>query len=69
MNHILEEFTREALKHDLAKLPSNQQHVFKRMYSHTNLDANINAVVDDMEIDNLDWALQQVRNSLKKPSS
>jgi hypothetical protein len=36
------------------------------MYSHENLDADINDVIDMIPEDKLDWAMQQVENSLKK---
>lgn len=36
------------------------------MYSHGHLDADINDVVDSMPDDKLDWAMQQVEESLKK---
>ena len=64
MNNQLQEFAREQLKIGLSKLPEDSQMIFKRMYSHENLDADINDVVDSMPEDRLDWAMQQVKNSV-----
>ena len=66
MNKQLEEFARDTLKEGLAQLPYDQQLLFKRMYSHKNLELPINDVVDQMEPEKLDWAMQQVRRSLEK---
>jgi len=68
MNNTVIEFTRNAIKEGLAKLPESNHMIFKRMYSHKNLDADINDVVDNMPDDRLGWALTQVENSLKKIS-
>lgn len=54
------------MKQGLAQLPEDWQTMFKRMYSHGHLDADINDVVDSMPDDKLDWAMQQVEESLKK---
>lgn len=37
--------------------------IFKRMYSHNDLDKDINLVVDAMPAKQLDWALQQCKNT------
>lgn len=66
MNKQLEDFARKTIKEGLAKCPEDWQVIFKRMYAHGDLEKDINQVVDDMEADKLDWALQQVENSLKK---
>ena len=66
MNKQLQEFARTTLKSGLAKLPASHKLLFKRMYSHTNLDADINDVVDKMPEDRLDWAMEQVQLSLDK---
>ena len=66
MNKQLQDFARQTLKDGLAKLPENNQMIFKRMYSHKNLDLHINDVVDIMPEDRLDWAMQQVQRSLDK---
>lgn len=66
MNDQLKNFAKEELKKGLAQLPEGWQRRFKQMYSHNNLDADINSVVDAMPEDKLDWAMSQVENSLKK---
>lgn len=64
MNKALKEFARQNLKDGLAKLPKYSRLLFKKMYSHDDLDKNINDVVDDMDESKLDWAMQQVQRSL-----
>ena len=66
MNDQLLQFARTTLKEGLAKLPESHQLLFKRMYSHGNLDADINDVVDSMPEEKVDWAMSQVQNSLNK---
>lgn len=66
MNQQLQQFARQTLKDGLAKLSEDSQLVFKRMYSHRDLAKPINDVVDDMPPEKLDWAMQQVENSLRK---
>ena len=50
MNDKVLEFMRKELKEGLSLLPESMQTIFKRMYSHNNLDKPINDVVDDMGI-------------------
>jgi len=64
MNELLEKHAREMLKTGLKQLPEKHQHFFKRMYSHGNLEADIENVVDSMPEDKLDWAMTQVQRSL-----
>lgn len=66
MNKQLEEFARTELREGLAKCTDLQISRFKRMYSHDNLDASINEVVDKMPTERLDWAMKQVQNTLNK---
>lgn len=66
MNQHLQKFARQWLKDGLAKLPESNHEIFKRMYSHKDLNKPINDVVDAMPADKLDWAMQQVENSLRK---
>ena len=66
MNDQLKNFAREQLKDGLKQLPENWQMTFRRMYSHKDLEKDICAVVDDIPEEKLDWAMQQVENSLKK---
>ena len=66
MNEQLQEFAKRTLKEGLAQLPESNRVLFKRMYSHENLEADINDVVDNMPETKLDWAMQQVQRSLEK---
>lgn len=66
MNNTVSNFTREEIKQGLKQLPESWQLMFKRMYSHDNLDCDIEIVVDNMPDEKLDWALTQVENSLSK---
>lgn len=66
MKDQVEEFTRNELKKGLAKCSPAQQKIFKRMYSHQNLNLDIDNVVDNMIYENLDRALSQVDNTINK---
>ena len=65
---------RDELKAGLARLPAANHRVFKLMYANdskgcTNEQAaewDINDVVDAMDSSKLDWAMQQVQNTLDK---
>ena len=54
---------RSEIKRILSKLEDKNRLVFKRMYSHLDLEKDINLVVDDMPAPKLDWALQQCKAS------
>ena len=66
MNSQLVTYAREKIKEGLSKLSEGHQAVFKRLYSHENLELPIDKIVDNMPEGKLDWALTQVQNSLKK---
>ena len=66
MNKTITDFTRTQIKEGLSQLPSKWVHKFKQIYSHNDLNADINNVVDNLPSDKLDWALTQVENSLLK---
>ena len=66
MNNQLQKYARAELKEGLADLPESNQLLFKRMYSHDDLDKPINQVVDDMPEEKLDWAMQQVERTITK---
>ena len=66
MNPVLEKFARDTLKNDLALLPDDWQHRFKQMYAGGKLDKDINDVVDAMDTDRLDRAMEQVQYSLNQ---
>jgi hypothetical protein len=57
---------RSEIKRILSKLEESNRNVFMRMYSHKNLEKNINVVVDEIPAKKLDWALTQVKNSYYK---
>ena len=57
MNDQLQTHARDTLKEGLAQCSDGEQLLFKRMYSHTNLDMPINEVVNNMEAEKLDWAM------------
>lgn len=54
---------RTEIKRILSKLEEDNRMIFKRMYSHTDLEKDINLVVDDLPAKQLDWALQQCKNT------
>ena len=66
MNNELQNFARKQILDGLNQLPPENQMLFKRMYSHKDLDAPIEAVVANMPEDRLDWAMQQVSRTLNK---
>jgi hypothetical protein len=65
MNEQLQTFARDTIKEGLALLSDSHRLMFKKMYSHEDLDADINHVVDTMPEDKLDWAMQQVMRSIE----
>jgi len=66
MNSQLRNFARQTLKASFPRLPVAHISMFKRMYSHGNPDADINTVIDMLPDDRLDWAMQQVQQSIEK---
>lgn len=66
MNKILSKFARDWLKANLATCTEGQRGVFKRMYSHKNLSCPVDYAVDAMPDDKLDWAMQQVEQTVTK---
>lgn len=63
-NQTIVAYSREMIKKGLKKCARDQQLLFKRMYSHTDLSKDIDKVVDDMPEDKLDWALSQVEQTI-----
>ena len=57
---------REQLKELLKSYTDGQKLIFKRMYSNDNLDLDINDIVDNMPDVKLNWAIEQVNNTIKK---
>jgi len=66
MNEELSTFARNFLKENLPKCTEGQIHVFKQMYSPTQLDHSIDQMIDNMPDEKLDWAMSQIKNTLKK---
>lgn len=65
MNKTLASYARNQLKEKLALCTSEQHSVFKAMYSHLNLEADVNHVVDAMPDDKLNHALTQVERTVE----
>jgi len=66
MNEELGTYARKYLKENIAKCTEGQIHVFKMMYSPVNPDLSIDKVVDQMPDEKLDWAMSQVKNTIKE---
>lgn len=66
MNETLKAAAKKILKDLLADCTESQHLVFKRLYSHKNLELPINDVVDQMPDDKLDWAITQVERTISK---
>jgi len=66
MNEQLQNFARQKLKDDLTSCTDQQQVIFKRMYSHNNLQRSINDIIDNMSEEKLNWAMQQVKRTIDK---
>jgi len=66
MNNQMKDFARKTIKEGLSKLPENCQIMFIRMYSRDDLKVSVNDAVDIMPEAKLDWAMQQIENSLAK---
>ena len=54
---------RAEIKRILGFLEDQHIYNFKRMYSHLDMDKDINFVVDDMPAKKLSWALFQCQNT------
>lgn len=60
---------RDKLKQDLLFLGlfgGKHLHTFRLMYSHEDMNAPINEIVNNMNSHQVSWAVTQVQNSLKK---
>lgn len=65
MNKQIESFARNTLKKGLARCDEHSHRIFKLMYSHKDLEKPINDVVDNIPVEKLDWAMEQVQRTLK----
>ena len=74
MNNELQAFARQQIKDGLAQLGPANHRVFALMYGRKNGKRSVedavampySDIIDEMEPEKLDWAMQQVANSLKK---
>lgn len=64
MHPKIKETYRNMLKELLTQCTEAQQMVFKRMYSHKNLELDINTVVDNMDESKYDWAIIQCGSTI-----
>lgn len=69
MNKELEMYARDLIKKRLKLCTTEQQKVFKRMYSPDDLEKSIDTVVEEMPWEKLDHALDQVTRTLKDNES
>ena len=65
-NETIINTAKKELKELLLECTERQQFMFKRMYSHKNLDLPIHEVVDQMAVDKIDWAMTQIERTVKK---
>lgn len=66
MNSQLEEYARKQLKEGLKKCPEGSQDMFKRIYANGDTSLSIDEVVDVMDENRLENALDQVSRTLEK---
>ena len=66
MHPALAKEARRILKVLLVQCTEGEQLIFKRMYSHKNLDVTIDEVVDNMDEDKMDWAITQCEHTVKQ---
>lgn len=66
MNEQLNSFARQELKQGLGQCTAAEQRLFKQMYAKGAMELPLQDVVDNMDEDKLDWAMQQVARTLKK---
>jgi hypothetical protein len=66
MNETLKNIAKEILKDLLSKCTEGQQMLFKKMYSHKNLELPINDVVDNIEESKIDHAISQCSRTVEK---
>lgn len=57
---------RQELKDGLAQCTEGQQHLFKQMYAKGNLELTTDEIVDSLDWEKIDWAMQQVQRTLEK---
>ncbi len=67
-NKQLVDFARKSLKENLERLTEGEQHKFKWIYGKCTYDEagqkSVDDVVDSLDLDHLDSAMQKVQNAL-----
>lgn len=66
MTKSLRDFAKKEIKDGLNKLTESHQMIFRRMYSHKNLDAGIDEIIDNMSDDQLNISIRQIERTLEK---
>jgi hypothetical protein len=66
MNQQIKDYTKRQLIDLLSTCTPEQQLMFKRMYSHNNLEATIEEAVNNMHESKMDHALTQVSRTVEK---
>jgi len=66
MNGQLRTYAKITLKNGLAECTEDQRKFFKRMYSHSNLAADIDTILDSLPDEKLERAMEQVEATLTK---
>ena len=66
MNEQMQRYARNTIKEGLSRCTSAEQLIFRRMYSPNALELPINEIVDKIEPERLDWAMQQILNTLEE---
>lgn len=66
MNQTLAKEGKRILKNLLSQCTEGQKLMFKRMYSHNNLELSIYEVVDIMDDDKIDCAITQCEKTVEK---
>ena len=66
MNKKLADFMRNEIKKGLSRCTQQQQYMFRRCFSHNNLELPLNDIVDNIPEDNLNVADGLVKRTLEK---
>lgn len=65
-NPTLIKTAQDILKGLLSQCSEEEQMMFKKMYSHQNLELPINDVVNNMDPSKMDWAITQCETTINK---
>jgi len=68
MHKTIQAFARNQIKSGLLSCTEAQTMLFKRMYSHKDLEKPVGRIVDDMHESKLETALDQVERTVIKNS-